>query len=777
MPSTELRKLAAIMFTDMVGYSALAQRNEALALEVLDEHRGLLRGIVERHGGREVKTMGDGFLFEFPSALSAVQGAAEMQQQLYERNRANPVERQVRIRTGIHVGDVVLRAGDIYGDGVNIAARIEPLAASGGICISEDVARAVRNKVSFPLVPIGPRELKHIDLPVAVYRVVLPWEETSATSVSRKSFPGKAWWAAGTLVVSAAGLLWWSGTRPPPVSRPDRPFPAASNLAKQSSLTAPEIPAIDDKSVAVLPLENLSPDPENAFFTDGIHSEIIAALSRLPDLKVISRNSVLSFKGGMPLAEIGRKLGVGTIVTGNVRRTGKQVRVQLELRRASDEAVLWSQTYDRVIEDVFSFQSEMAMGVANVFQMRGAKGTAAAAEMLTKNPRALELHLKANSLWWKGQPNPAAINAWEEAVRLDPTFLSAVERLSSAHSVAYEQTTDPKERAWHKTEAKRWGDSASRLVAGGAGDSALGNYYLRVERDLPRALTYSQAAARVLPNDSAVLNTLANILFGLGRIDEALPIRRRAAELDPLNATVLDNLIVDSSYVRNPAATAAAIARTAALPDDSETRISIAFAEFRIAGDVPGNLAKLSPEIRAVWRWRARQFEEGAAEATKALVDAKLAPSDRNALLCRQADMLRRLGRDEEARAAAQSALDVAERIAAVPGGDPALNDLYRARALARLGRGADAIAAMKRYVALTAEPEKLRRWTREVGLAELHAMLGHEREAVDLIRQLLLVPSGLTVPMLRADPTWDRLRENAEFLTLLADPRNAIPL
>ena len=625
--------------------------------------------------------------------------------------------------------------------------------------------------------PIGPRELKHIDLPVAVYRVVLPWEGTSAASAPRKVFPGKAWWAAGTLLVSAAGLLWWSGARPPPVSQPEPAFPAASNLPKQSSLTATEIPAIDDKSVAVLPLENLSPDPENAFFTDGIHSEIIAALSRLPDLKVISRNSVLSFKGGMPLAEIGRKLGVATIVTGNVRRTGKQVRVQIELRRASDEAVLWSQTYDREIKDVFSFQSEMAMGVANVFQMRGAKGTAAAAEMLTKNPRALELHLKANSLWWKGQPNPAAISLWEEAVRLDPTFLSAVERLSSAHSVAYGQTTDPKERAWHKTEAKRWGDRASRLVAGGAGDSALANYYLRVEPDLPRALAYSQAAARVLPNDSAVLNTLANILFGLGRMDEALPIRRRAVELDPLNATFVSNLIISISYLRDPTATAAAIARAAALRDDSETRASIAIAEFRVTGEVPANIARLAPEIQALWRWRARKFEEGAAEATIALVDAKLAPSERNALLCRQADMLRRLGRDEEARAAAQSALDVAERIVAVPGDDPALNELYRGRALARLGRGVDAIAAMKRYLALTAEPEKVRRWTREIGLAEVHAMLGREREALDLIRSLLLVPSGLTVPMLRVDPTWDKLRENAEFQALLADPRNSIPL
>jgi TolB-like protein/tetratricopeptide (TPR) repeat protein len=687
------------------------------------------------------------------------------------------MERQVRIRIGIHVGDVVVRAGDIHGDGVNIAARIEPLAVAGGICVSEDVARAVRNKLPFPLAPVRPRELKHIDLPVGVYRVVLPWEVASPTSAPRTVFSEKAWWATGTLLVGVVGTLLWLGARPTLTSRPEPAPPAASVPEKQSPPTSTETPPIDDKSVAVLPLENLSPDPENAFFTDGIHSEIIATLSRLPDLKVISRNSMLSFKGGMPLAEIGRKLGVATIVTGNVRRTGKQVRVQLELRRASDEAMLWSQTYDREIKDVFSFQSEMAMSVANVFQMRGAKGTAAAAEMLTKNPRALELHLKANSLWWTGQVNPAAISAWEEAVRLDPTFLSAVERLSSAHSVAYEQTTDPKERAWHKVEAKRWGDSASRLVAGGAGDSALGNYYLRVERDLPRALTYSQAAARVLPNDSAVLNTLANILYGLGRMDEALPIRRRAVELDPLNATFLSNLITESSYARDPTTTAAAIARAAALPDDSETRTRIAFAVFRITGDVPGNIAGLSPEVQATWRWRARRFEEGAAEVTRVLADPKLDIRDRNALLCWQADMLRRLGRNDEAQAAAQGALDIAERIAAVPGGNPDLNEFYRGRALARLGRGDDAVAAMKRFVALTAEPERARRWNREVGLAEVYALLGRERDAIDLLRRLLLVPSGLTVPMLRVDPTWDKLRENAEFQALLADPRNSTPL
>ncbi len=180
MSAPEQRRLAAIMFTDMVGYSALSQRDEALALQLLEEHRRLVREIVARNGGREVKSIGDGFLFEFPSALSAVRAAVEIQQVFHERNQSCGQERQIRIRIGIHVGDVVLSDGDIHGDGVNIAARIEPLAAPGGICVSEDVLRTTRNKLSYPLAPLGPTELKNIDLPVEIFRVMLPWESEAS---------------------------------------------------------------------------------------------------------------------------------------------------------------------------------------------------------------------------------------------------------------------------------------------------------------------------------------------------------------------------------------------------------------------------------------------------------------------------------------------------------------------------------------------------------------------------------------------------------------------
>ena len=174
---TEQRKLAAIMFTDMVGFSALSQRSEALALELLEEHRRIVRGILPRHGGREVKTTGDGFLIEFPSALAAVQCAVEIQNAFHDRNQTSPPERQLRLRIGIHVGDVVMHEGDIHGDGVNIAARLEPLAPAGGICVSNAVHEQVRNKLEQTFASLGPAELKNIELPVAVHRVVMPWEK------------------------------------------------------------------------------------------------------------------------------------------------------------------------------------------------------------------------------------------------------------------------------------------------------------------------------------------------------------------------------------------------------------------------------------------------------------------------------------------------------------------------------------------------------------------------------------------------------------------------
>src|SRR5216110_284516 len=233
MSADEQRKLAAIMFTDMVGYSALSQRDDRLAQELLEEHRRLLREIFPRFNGTEIKTIGDGFLVEFNSALEAAQCAIEIQRALSKRNHDVPVERRIEVRIGVHIGDVVHRGGDVYGDGVNIASRIEALAGAGGICVSMDVERQIRNALDARFERLAPTELKNISVPMDLFRIVLPWEQKSDVrdqkSEVRKSrvalWTSKLLWVA-ILVLVALGIGWWWTT----VSRKSS-FSASSRIA------------------------------------------------------------------------------------------------------------------------------------------------------------------------------------------------------------------------------------------------------------------------------------------------------------------------------------------------------------------------------------------------------------------------------------------------------------------------------------------------------------------------------------------------------------------
>src|SRR5882724_3359201 len=319
-PGTEQRKLAAIMFTDMVGYSALSQRNEALALELLAEVQRLQREQFPRFNGREVKDTGDGFLVEFPNALHATQCAVEIQRAIAARNGAQPPQRHIQVRIGIHVGDVVHREADMYGDGVNIAARIEPLAVGGGICLSDTVYAQVRNKLDVELTKLDAPELKHIEVPMDVYRVVLPWEPATSTPARPTTMsqpkPGARVVAVGLILALALGALgWW-------MFQQRAPKQVANPLTNAPS---PSLPAAtggaDRNSIAVLPFANISGKADEDYFSDGMTEELLNVLAKVPQLKVVARTSVFQFKGkGGDIREIGRKLGVTNIVEGSVRR-------------------------------------------------------------------------------------------------------------------------------------------------------------------------------------------------------------------------------------------------------------------------------------------------------------------------------------------------------------------------------------------------------------------------------------------------------------------------
>lgn len=365
------RRLAAIMFTDIVGYTRSTQANEALTLELLEEHRKLVRPFFPPHGGTEIKTIGDAFLVEFRSALEAVLCAVDIQRKLAGRNSGVQEQRQVQLRIGIHVGDVVHGAGDVYGDAVNIASRIEPLAEPGGICISQQVYDNIRNKTELGFKAMGPVRLKNVEFPLGVYKVVLPGSESGMNKVQ-----------------------------------------------------APR------ERLAVLPFVNISPDPNDEYFADGLTEELITRLSGVDGLKVIARTSVMNYKKkDMKVSEIGNELNVGSIVEGSVRKAGNKIRVTVQLIDAKTEEHLWASNYDKDLDDVFAIQSDIASRVASsvssgaFFEVQGSDTKSI--EAYTSFIKAVQNYHAAS----EGNLRQAKV-MFEEAIALDPHFARAYAGLS-----------------------------------------------------------------------------------------------------------------------------------------------------------------------------------------------------------------------------------------------------------------------------------------------------------------------------------------------------------
>ena len=536
---SDQRRLSAIMFTDMVGYSALSQRSESLALELLEEQRAIVRQFLAPHGGREVKTMGDGFLLEFPSALDAAQAAVEIQGALHERNQQNPPQRRLLLRVGIHVGDVVSRAGDIHGDGVNIASRLEPLALPGGICFSEDVQRQVRNKLPFALAPLGPTELKNIDLPVAAYRVVLPWESSNARPAQNRSDqPARR---APTLALAIAALAalalagWWLFSRTKPLAKP-----------VAEAAPAPAVAAVSEKSIAVLPFANLSSDKDSEYFTDGVHEDLLTALAKVRDLNVISRTSVLGYRdlAKRNLRQIAAELGVANVLEGSVRRAGGKARITVQLIDARTDQHRWAETYDRDLADVFAVQTEVARAITDALQ---ANLTAGEKSLIARRPtksqdaydaflraRALQDALSADALRSQYEP---VVAAFEQAIALDPDFALAQAQLSAVHGQMYWfgfVDPSPERRAL----ALKALDAARRL-APNAPETRLaeGAYAYLCENDWERALAKFTAAERDLPNDAQLQARIGFANRRIGRWPEALDRLTRSAAINPRDAS------------------------------------------------------------------------------------------------------------------------------------------------------------------------------------------------------------------------------------------------
>ena len=538
------------MFTDMVGYSAMAQRDDQLAQLLLEEHRGLLREIFPRFHGTEIKTIGDAFLVEFGSALEAAQCAIEIQRTLAKRNHDVTSDRRIEVKIGIHIGDVVHRGGDVYGDGVNIASRIEALAGAGGICVSMDVERQIRNALEARFEKFGSAELKNIKLPMELFRIVLPWETGAKTERGENREASKK---SPLLAVAAAvvlvGLLfgWWFMHRS---NQNHQPAATASASVLPSSLAKTP----DQNSVAVLPFVNMSDDKGSEYFSDGVSEELLTVLQKIPGLHVAARTSAFSFKGKNATAqEIGQKLGVAHLVEGSVRKAGDSVRIAARLTRADTGEEVWSENFTRDLKDVFAVQTELAQTIVEKLRGQltgGAAGSAAKEEIQaevkaaekggTKNVEAHQLYLQGRFFENHHSEKSAreALAAYEQAVALDPGFALAWAGIAQTNGWLAAFATEGGQKTFdaHLSSAR---DAVTRALS--------------IEPNLPEALlargsietnfdfnwngaaqTLSKALA-LAPADPNIVIAAGNLEIARGNTDRAIELYRKAVDLDPVN--------------------------------------------------------------------------------------------------------------------------------------------------------------------------------------------------------------------------------------------------
>jgi len=475
------------MFTDLVGYSSLTSLNEGHALKLLEDHRSLLQPIFAKYQGKVVKTMGDGFLVEFASVVEAVNCAVQAQDEMRQVNERRSENERVHARIGIHVGDVVHSGGDILGDAVNVAARLQPLATAGGICVTRQVIDQVQGRVQYKMNRLGVRELKNIRHPVELYTVEVP-----------------------------------------------------------KGLTESEELALDPRRIAILPFANLSADPNDRYFADGMTEELISTVSRIGELSVISRTSVMRYKDTiMPIGDIGRELSAGSLLEGSVRKAGNKVRITTQLIDAKNDKHLWAQSYDRDLTDIFAIQGDIAEQVAGALKVKLlSKEKEALEQKPTGSPESYSLYLKGRYFWNERTRESVkkAIRYFEEAVRLDPNFALAYSGLADCYLILEDRGWASHAEAGPLT--KGYAEKALELDRDLAEAHASLGLVLDEQWDLTGAEKELKRAIALKPNYATAYHWYSSLLASMGKQEEALEFEKRALELDPYSSTFSQGLAI-----------------------------------------------------------------------------------------------------------------------------------------------------------------------------------------------------------------------------------------
>ncbi|MBT5666288.1 MAG: adenylate/guanylate cyclase domain-containing protein [Rhodospirillaceae bacterium] len=534
------RRLAAILAADVVGYSRLMSVDEAGTLARMTAHLDdVFKPAIADHQGHVVKATGDGLLAEFASAVEAVACAVQIQTAMAERTGGDPDDRRVTFRIGVNLGDIIFQDGDIFGDGVNVAARLEALADPGGVLISQAVSDQISGKLDAPMEDLGEHTLKNIARPVHLYRMLLDGAEPGrpfANPIKPKPMTSKPWGRTGSMLgaaaVVAAGVVaavLWRSSPPPAVE----PAPAAK-IAQSTPAAKP----LGKLSVAVLPFLNMSGDPEQEYFSDGMTEDLITDLSKISALIVIARTSSFAFKGKVDdIRNIAKELNVRYVVEGSVRKAGGKVRITTQLIEAATGKHLWAERYDRDFKDIFDLQDEVLGKIVESLKVTlTAKEQRRLARHETDNSQAYDWYLKGlkQESFFSREGNAESRRLFERAIELDPTYAAAHAHLAQAYSLAQENRwTDKREKFAKK--ALKFAKKAVELDAElPQAHWALGRIVTRPPLgDLDLAIASMKRVIELDPNYADGYASYANTLNYVGRAKEAIPLLKKAMRINP----------------------------------------------------------------------------------------------------------------------------------------------------------------------------------------------------------------------------------------------------
>ena len=526
------RKLTTILSADVVGYSRLMEDNEEATIQTLNTYRNSMSTLIEQHSGRVVDMTGDNLMAEFSSVVDAVKCAVEAQKEIGERNADLPENRRMLFRIGVNLGDIIEEGDRIYGDGVNIAARLEGLAEGGGICISGTAYDQLKNKLELGYEYLGEHNVKNIATPVRVYKALM--EPEAVGKIIGEKRKTKRWMAVAAAVIILIGLAGWYL------------YIKQSKRIEPASVEKMAYPLPDKPSIAVLPFDNLSGDSEQEYFSDGITEQIITSLSKIPNIFVIARNSTFTYKGKpTKIKQIAEELAVRYVLEGSVQRSNDRVRITVQLIDATTGRHLWAENYDREVKDIFALQDEISMKIMAALQIKLIVGAQADLKYdETENLEAYEKFLNARYHIFRRTKEDVRIGQQfaQEAIDIDPNYAAAHQMMGLLYldEVWFGMTKSP---AKSIEKAEQVAQKAISLRGYQAPDYVLLSSINLLKKDYDKAIEYGEKAVELGPNNPDALFFHGMALRYAGQYKEAISKFEKAIRLNPIKPlNYLNNL-------------------------------------------------------------------------------------------------------------------------------------------------------------------------------------------------------------------------------------------